>query len=140
MDRAKVTVLAIFLGTLYAYLSVYITGIGAAISIPASILTPVAKAYPIFAFGIVDLITIGLPLIVVYFLFALMVKYFNSSKSYFPYMALLIPFYVISFYSLATIEQSQDWAYTLGKITPRYIATIAFAIYFVKQTISQKKA
>jgi hypothetical protein len=140
MDRGKVTALAILLGALYAYLSVYIIGIGAAIAIPASILTPVAKAYPTFAFAMVDLITIGLPLIVVYFLFVLSLKFFNSSKSYFPYFLLLLPFCIQHIYFFVIIGQNQDWAYTLATIMPRYIAIVFFALYFAKRAVNQAKA
>lgn len=87
IDRLKVIVIAIFLGVLYAYLSIYIIGIGAAIAIPASILTPVVKAYPIVAFAIEDLITIGLPLSAASFIF----------------------FFVI-------MGQTQDWVFTLGTV------------------------
>lgn len=140
MDRVKITVLGIFLGILYAYLSVDIIGIGAAIAIPASILTPVAKAYPTFTFASVDLITIGLPLIVVYFLFVLIIKYFNSSKSYFPYLVLLVPFCIQHIYFFVIMGQTQDWVYTLATIMPRYIAIVLFALYFVKRAVNQAKA
>tara|TARA_B110000438_G_C15805044_1_gene646902 strand:- start:2431 stop:2655 length:225 start_codon:yes stop_codon:yes gene_type:complete len=73
-------VLAALLGILYAYLSVYIISIGAAIAVPANILAPIAKVPPTFAFALVDIITTALPLIMVYFLFAFIVKYFNSNK------------------------------------------------------------
>ena len=100
MDRVKVTITAVFLGALYAYLSIYIIGFGAAIAIPASVLAPVAKAAPTFAFAMVDLITIGIPLIVAYSLFVMTIKYFNSSKSYFPYLILLLPFCIQHIYLL----------------------------------------
>ncbi|WP_298445864.1 hypothetical protein [uncultured Ferrimonas sp.] len=140
MDRVKITMLAIFLGVLYAYLSVYIIGIGAAVAIPASILTPVAKAYPTFAFAMVDLITIGFPLLIVYFLFVLIVKYFNSSNSYFPYLALLVPFFIQHIYLFVIMGQPQDLAYTLATIMPRYIAILLFALYFVKRAVNHAKA
>jgi hypothetical protein len=69
MNRLKVIIIASLLGVLYAYLSIYIIGIGAAIAIPANILTPVVEAYPTVAFATVDLITIGLLLIAASFVF-----------------------------------------------------------------------
>lgn len=140
MDRVKVTVLAVFLGVLYAYLSVYIIGFGAAIAIPESILTPIAKVAPILAFAMVDLITIGLPLIVIYFLFVLGVKYLNASKSYLPYLALFAPFFIQHIYFFVIMGQPQDWVYTLATILPRYIAILAFAYYFARRAVNQTKA
>ena len=140
MNRLKVIVIAIFLGVLYAYLSIYIIGIGAAIAIPASILTPVVKAYPTVAFAMVDLITIGLPLVAASFIFLVAVRYFNPRKSYFPYLVLLVPFCIQHIYFSIIMGQHQDWVITLGTVLPRYIAILAFAYYFAKQAVNHAKA
>ncbi|MCO4798145.1 MAG: hypothetical protein KC484_02950 [Colwelliaceae bacterium] len=138
MDRVKITVLVVFLGLLYAYLSVGIIGIGAAIAIPSEIIDVTMKSYPIFTFAVIDLITIGLPLIIVYLLFAVLIRYLNMSKSYVPYIALLLPFFGLNIYFFSMLSP-QDWEYTLGTIILRHFAIIACAIYFIKWSIRHEK-
>jgi hypothetical protein len=140
MNRLKVIIIASFLGVLYAYLSIYIIGIGAAIAIPANILTPVVEAYPTVAFATVDLITIGLPLIAASFVFLVAVRYFNSRNSYFPYLVLFVPFCIQHIYLFVIMGQLQDWVFTLGTVLPRYIAILGFAYYFAKRAIKQARA
>lgn len=139
MDRVKITIVGVILGILYAFISVPITGIGAAIYIPASILDPLIGINPTFAFAVVDLITIGIPLIIVYFVFVLVINYFNASKSYIPYLVLLIPFIAQHIYFFIIMGLPQDWDYTLAKIIPRYIAITAISLYFVKRAVNQTK-
>ncbi|GAA5140082.1 hypothetical protein [Thalassotalea piscium] len=138
MDRVKITVLSVFLGLLYAYFAVYIAGIGAAIAIPAEILTPFVKDYPIFTFAMIDLITIGLPLIIIYCVFALLINHLNVSKSYFPYIALLLPYFALSIYFFSLMEPPQNWVYTFGTIVPRYFVLIVFAIFFITRATRYK--
>jgi hypothetical protein len=137
MDRVKITVLAALLGVLYAYLSVYIISIGVAIAVPANILAPIAKVSPIFAFALVDIITAALPLIMVYFLFAFIVKYFNSNKHYLPFLVLLTPFCLQHIFFFVDMGQPQSWLYTLGTTLPRYIAIMFFALYVAKKATNQ---
>jgi hypothetical protein len=68
------------------------------------------------------------------------IKYFNSSKSFFPYLALLLPFCIHHIYIFVITGQPQVWAYTLVTIMPRYIAIVFFALYFVKRAVSDVKA
>tara|TARA_R110000787_G_scaffold74694_1_gene165906 strand:+ start:17674 stop:18075 length:402 start_codon:yes stop_codon:yes gene_type:complete len=133
-------VLAALLGILYAYLSVYIISIGAAIAVPANILAPIAKVPPTFAFALVDMITTALPLIMVYFLFAFIVKYFNSNKHYLPFLVLLAPFCFQHIFFFINIGQSQNWLFTIGTIMPRYIVIVFFALYVAKKAANQAKA
>ena len=139
MDRVKITVLAALLGVLYAYLSVYIISIGVAIAVPANILAPIAKVSPIFAFAFAfaDIITTALPLIMVYFLFAFIVKYFNSNKHYLPFLVLLTPFCLQHIFFFVDMGQPQSWLYTLGTTLPRYIAIMFFALYVAKKATNQ---
>lgn len=139
MDRTKTTVVASLLGISYAYWSVYIIGFGAAIAIPASLLTFIAELDPIFAFAIADIITIAVPLIFVYFLLVLMIKYLNSSNSYLPFLVLFAPFCIQHLYFWMNMEFTQDWVYVLSTTMPRYILIILFALYFVKQTVEQQQ-
>lgn len=132
--------LAALLGILYAYLSVYIISIGAAIAVPANILAPIAKVPPTFAFALVDIITTALPLIMVYFLFAFIVKYFNSNKHYLPFLVLLAPFCFQHIFFFINIGQSQNWLFTIGTIMPRYIVIVFFALYVAKKAANQAKA
>ncbi|UUO24948.1 hypothetical protein FGD67_18325 [Colwellia sp. M166] len=132
--------LAALLGILYAYLSVYIISIGAAIAVPANILAPIAKVPPTFAFALVDMITTALPLIMVYFLFAFIVKYFNSNKHYLPFLVLLAPFCFQHIFFFINIGQSQNWLFTIGTIMPRYIVIVFFALYVAKKAANQAKA
>lgn len=132
--------LAALLGILYAYLSVYIISIGAAIAVPANILAPIAKVPPTFAFALVDMITAALPLIMVYFLFVFIVKYFNSNKHYLPFLVLLAPFCFQHIFFFINIGQSQNWLFTIGTIMPRYIVIVFFALYVAKKAANQAKA
>jgi hypothetical protein len=67
------------------------------------------------------------------------IKYFNSSKSFFPYLALLHPFCIQHIYFFVITGQPQEWAYTLVTIMPRYIAIVFFALYFVNRAVSDAK-
>ncbi len=129
MDRVKILMVSLMLGVLYAYISIPVMGIGAAIAIPSSIIAPIANTYPIIALALIDIVTIGLPLMVIYFLLALLVNYFNSNKHYFPFLLLLTPFLLQQFFFLFLVGQSSESINTFATIMPRYILIAAVALY-----------
>ncbi len=62
MEQLKDRLVAVIAGLVLAYAAISITGIGAAIAIPAAILKPVAQVSVLLAFSLVYLFTIALPL------------------------------------------------------------------------------
>lgn len=129
MDRVKMLIVSLMLGVFYAYISIPVMGVGAATAIPSNIIAPIANTYPIIALALIDIVTIGLPLMVIYFLLALIVNYFNSNKHYFPFLLLLTPFLLQQFFFLFLVGQSSESINTFATIMPRYILIAAVALY-----------
>ena len=124
-------------GVLFVYLSIVITGYGAAIAIPEKILLPLMRLSPTFALSLTHFFTIGLPLTVSFYflalIFRLLFRMINASF-------LVAPFILFMLYGLVTIAHNSDdmWyiiALTLAKLLPVLIC----AIFLAKQDVSSNE-
>jgi len=138
MDRVHFIV-CIFLGVLFAYISIPVFGYGAAIAIPSDVLLPFAKNFPIATLSIIDLITQALPLCLIYCVIALLIKHFKLLNHWY-YLALGVPFYILHFYYFILQLPAQDLGGTLAILLPKYIALGLFILYFVNQSLNKQKA
>jgi hypothetical protein len=88
------SLLSVIAGLVFIYLSIVVTGLGAAIAIPESVLNPMAKLSLTVALSVVDLITIGIPLAICFVMYAWLLKSFLKTINYYlvaaPYIMLLL--------------------------------------------------
>lgn len=121
-------------GVLFVYLSIAIIGYGSAIAVPEKILLPLMQLSPTFALSLIDFFTIGLPLTVSFYLFALIFRrLFHMVNSSF----LVAPFILFMLFGLIAIARNNDdilynVAFTIAKLLP----VLLCAIYLAKQNVS----
>lgn len=88
------SLLSVIAGLVFIYLSIVVTGLGAAIAIPESVLNPMAKLSLTVALSVVYLITIGIPLAICFVMYAWLLKSFLKTINYYlvaaPYIMLLL--------------------------------------------------
>lgn len=137
MDRVHFIV-CLFLGIFFAYISIPVFGYGAAIAIPSDVLLPFAKNFPTVTLATIDLITQALPLCLIYFALALLIKHFKL-LSHWYYLALGVPFYILHSYFFILQLPAQNLGHTLGILLPKYIALALIILYFVKQSLNKQK-
>jgi hypothetical protein len=100
MEQLKDRLVAVIAGLVLAYAAISITGIGAAIAIPAAILKPVAQVSVLLAFSLVDLFTIALPLGAAFLLMALFSRWLVKRPDFLFYVLLLAPLLLSQLYFL----------------------------------------
>jgi hypothetical protein len=124
-NQVKVSILSVFLGVLFAYVSVIVLGYAATVAVPEF-----AKSSPMVAISAIDLIAAGLPLSIIFVVFALIIKRVGHNKSYLPYILLALPFFALHIFIGAFAEfNSVFFATTL----PKYIVVVICVAYFVKR-------
>ena len=112
--------LTVMAGTFFVYLSIYVIGLGAAVAIPASILTPMAQLSPTMALSLTELITIGIPVALCFALFAWLCNLTINTVNYY---LLAAPFVVFMVHGLSNAGIASDSflfysALTIGKLIP----------------------
>lgn len=132
MDKTFVLIVSLILGTLFAYLSIQIIGYGAAIAIPIYIMEPITKSLPYTGFAIIDLITSGLPLALVYIIFALLLKQLTLGKTSPPYFVLSLPFLATHIYFVAMSLKHSGFTLWLITSLPKYALVAICVFYFIK--------
>ena len=124
-NQVKTTILSVFLGVLFAYISVIVLGYAAAVAVPEF-----AKNSPVVAISAIDLIAAGLPLSIVFIVFALIIKRVGHNKSYLPYILLALPFFALHVFIGAFTEFNSVFIVTT---LPKYIVVVFCVAYFVKK-------
>ena len=112
--------LTVVAGTFFVYLSIYGIGLGAAIAIPASILTPMAQLSPTMALSLTELITIGIPVALCFALFAWLCKLTIKTVNYYLLAAPFVVFMVHGLFNAGIVSDSFLFysALTIGKLIP----------------------
>src|SRR5690606_17366677 len=129
MDNYKNRVTAIALGLALAWVSVVIAGFGAAVSIPAEILYPVAQLSGLLAFTLIDLFTIAIPLAAAFLAFAFFSRLAIKRPDTVFYVLLLAPLVLLHLYFLVQApSQMLDMVMTL----PRYLL-LAACFFFLER-------
>lgn len=137
MDQIKNRVIAVILGIALAYASMAIAGIGAAITIPAGMLKPVAQVSGLLAFALVDLFTIAVPLAAAFVVVAFASKLIIKKPDLTFYALLLVPLVLLQLYF---VVQSQPQVFnTLVTTLPRYLL-LAGCFYWLARGITPEKA
>ena len=113
-------------GVAFVYLSIIVIGVGAAVAIPESILKPMVRFSPIIALSIVDLITIGIPVAICFFVFTWLFKLALKSINYYLFAA---PYFLFMLYGLTNEGiTNNDLTYytaiTVAKIIPVLLCVI----------------
>ncbi len=107
MVQMKNHVFAVVLGIVFAWASVTITGIGAAVYVPAELLKPLIEVLGQWAFILVDLFSITIPLAVAFLLLVLLGKLLVKKTDLVFYLLLVAPFALLQMYFLLQIQQSE---------------------------------
>ena len=128
MQRNKNIFIAIILGLALAWASVFIAGIGAAVSVPADLLSPIAQVSSLLAFTLVDLITIAIPLSAAFLIVAFIGKTLQKKPNLLFYVLLRAPLIALQLYLL--LQPQQQLLFTLVTTLPRYIL-LAICFYFL---------
>jgi hypothetical protein len=133
MDRVKSYIIVIILGVIFAYSSIAIMGYGAAIAIPSNVLESMANVAPSFAFVVLDLITLGLPLTIAYLVFVQVFKLIKANNINHACILLAVPFFLLHFYLFIITYPDSGvvlyWATTL----PKYVLLGLCVWYLSKQ-------
>ncbi|SNY44967.1 hypothetical protein SAMN06297280_0812 [Arsukibacterium tuosuense] len=127
MELFKNRILPLILGSLFVVASIVIIGIGAAVPVSADLLTPLVKSLGMFAFALVDLVTIAIPLAAAFLVLAVVSRLINRAADATFYALLLAPFMLFDLYYLLfnTITLTG-----LMNIVPRYIL-LGVCFYFL---------
>lgn len=121
---------ALVLGLLFAWASLTIISIGAAVAVPPGLLGPLVNWSPLLAFTLVDLVTIGLPLAAAFIVFALIGRRLGGQRDLLFQLLLIAPFVVMSGYYLLHHPQPMS----LFELTalPRYLL-LALCVYALSE-------
>ena len=127
----KYNLLLLFIfGCLFAYLSIPVVGVGSALAIPSEILTPLYDLSPKFALTVIDIVTLGIPLIALLFVFLLLSKWLYLKDKSYSYFILLIPFLALHLYfAFNTFSAIFDNTTLLASL-PKYLLLIIFVALF----------
>lgn len=137
MDKVTNNVVTILLGALFAYVSLTVAGIGAAIAIPSSILTPFSQVSPYVAFAVVNLVTIGLPLLATYLVFAAVARLLTKQVSY---LLLTAPFILLYLFSYFEIPPHNGMLFNVITSLPSMLAVVFCAIVMARKSANTIKA
>jgi len=134
MDSYKNRAVAIVLGLALAWVSVVIAGVGAAVSIPAEILQPVAQLSGLLAFTLIDLFTIAIPLAAAFLVLAFLSRRVIKRPDTVFYVLLLAPLVLLHLYFLV---QAQSQMLDMMVMTlPRYLLLAACFFFLVRNAKS----
>ncbi|WP_445427541.1 hypothetical protein [Alishewanella sp. HL-SH05] len=137
MDQLKNRVIAVVLGIALAYASIVITGIGAAVAIPADILKPVAQVSGLLAFIMVDLFTIAVPLAAAFLVVALASKLVIRKPDFTFYALLLAPLVLLQLYFV--VQSQPQMLNSLVTTLPRYLL-LAVCFYLLVRSSNRANA
>ena len=133
MDRVKNYIIVIILGFIFAYSSIAIIGYGAAIAIPSNVLGPMVKVAPSFAFVVLDLLTLGLPLTIAYLAFVQVSKLIKANNINHAYILLAVPFFLLHIYLFIVTYPDSEVVVYFATTLPKYILLGLCVWYLSKQ-------
>ena len=128
MEHIKNRVIAVILGLALAYTSIAVIGIGAAITIPADLLKPVAQFSGLLAWTLVDLFTIAVPLAATFLLVAFVSKQIIREPDFMVYVLLLAPLVLLQLYFV--VQSQPQMLHNIVTTLPRYLL-LALCFYFL---------
>ncbi|MGQ8364026.1 hypothetical protein [Glaciecola sp. 1036] len=123
-------VIAILIGVTLAYMSIFIIGAGAAIAIPSEILKPLVQISSMFAFTLVDLVTIAVPLSLTYLVLAFLGAKLIKAPSVTFYALVLIPLILLQLYFILQ-SQAQE-TFNLATTFPRLLLLVTVFYVFAR--------
>ena len=125
MDKQiKVLIISLVLGFVFTYWSVIILGYLAAMPLPEF-----SQISPIVIMAIIDLVIAGIPLAILFIIFAHIITRLNSTNSATPYIMLALPFFTSQL--LLGAFSVSNLAFFLTTL-PKYIALVLTMIYVIK--------
>lgn len=136
MEHIKNRVVALVLGMVFAWASVTITGIGAAVYVPPELLKPLIEVLGQWAFALVDLFTIVIPLAATFLLLVLVSQWLVKKTDPVFGLWLVAPFVLQQMYFLLPIQQSE--LNTLVLTLPRCVL-LATCFYLVIRFFCQPR-
>ncbi|MCH2089386.1 MAG: hypothetical protein MK175_19570 [Pseudoalteromonas sp.] len=127
----KYNVLLLFIfGCLFAYLSIPVIGYGSAIAIPTEVLSALYDLSPNFALSMVDIVTLGLPLLALLLVFLLISKSLYLKDKAYSYFILLTPFLGLHLYFAVNTFSANIDNTTLLTSLPKYVLLVLFVALF----------
>ncbi|MDK9683146.1 hypothetical protein [Pseudoalteromonas shioyasakiensis] len=127
----KYNVLLLFIfGCLFAYLSIPVIGYGSAIAIPTEVLSALYDLSPNFALSMVDIVTLGLPLLALLLVFLLISKSLYLKDKAYSYFILLTPFLPLHLYFAVNTFSANIDNTTLLTSLPKYVLLVLFVALF----------
>mgnify|MGYP001160840463 FL=1 len=127
--KYNVLLLSIF-GCLFAYLSIPVIGYGSAIAIPTEVLSALYELSPNFALSMVDIVTLGLPLLALLLVFLLLSKSLYLRDKAYSYFILLTPFLALHLYFAVNTFSANIDNTTLLTSLPKYVLLVLFVALF----------
>lgn len=134
MDQIANRIIAVILGSALAYASIAITGIGAAVVIPADLLKPIAQVSGLLAFTLVDLFTIAVPLAAAFLVVAFACKLVIRKPDFTFYALLLAPLLLLQLYFV--VQSQPQMLNNIITTLPRYLL-LAVCFYFLVRSTKQ---
>jgi len=131
MPHVKTHLTTCLFGVIFAYFSVLLMGYSAAIPIPANIFEPIAQISPSFAFALVDALTLGLPLAIIYLLsYKLLNKIVKTNHLISP-LLMLLPFVVLHAIFIILSFPNKQYLFYFASTFPKYVIVFACSIRIV---------
>lgn len=132
MDQFKNRIVAVILGIALAYLSIAIIGFGAAVTIPADMLKPLAQVSVLLAFTLVDLFTIAVPMAAAFLVFAFASRLVIRKPDFTFYSLLLVPMLLLQLYFVA--QSQPQLLVNIVTTLPRYVLLTMCFYLLVRST------
>jgi hypothetical protein len=92
-----------------------------------------AEVAPSFAFVVLDLLTLGLPLTIAYLFFALVSKLIKANNINHAYILLAVPFFLLHLYLFIITYPDSEVLLYLAMTLPKYILLGLCVCYLSKQ-------
>ena len=137
MNQLKECSIALVLGVVFALLSVWITGVGAAIAVPSIVLKPIAQVSGFLALVLVDFFTVSIPVAVSFLMVALFGRSLVENPRRRFYLLLLAPLIFLQIYFFLLMPQ--EAVYVVSTMLPRYFLLI-LCIYLLTRSRLKSRA
>ncbi|GEM_PF-6574571 len=116
-------------GLVFVLLAIPLIGMGSAIYVPPELIDNIVIKFPVLTAGLVEFITIGLPVGVLFFIMTYLLSRFYSE---FNVIVMSAPFVIFMFSSLMNTWPSQDAGFFLLTACFKSLPVLIVAIYLYR--------
>jgi len=139
MDKLKLmsVIVSLSFGIVFVLLSIPLIGIGAAIHIPAAYIEPFVKSFPNLTVGIVEFLTIGLPISIFYFLTVYLIyRVYKQVNA----LIMAVPFIIFMFSSLVYTTSYDDFLFFFVTAFFKSLPIFVLSMLFFKIRVLRNEA